>query len=172
MKKVLLVLISVFIMASTEAQVYIGGGISAWIEDKNGTETGTIEFLPEIGFFVGKRWAIGGVLGYSQKQVEGTKTFDSFEFAPYARFTFYNNELVRLFVDGTFSVYSSETGTLSRVETYSLGLKPGLSLDLSEKISLYAKFGFFGFRQYDEDHTGVGFNLNGNNLSLGMYLTF
>ena len=172
MKKVLLVLVSVFIMASTEAQVYIGGGISAWIEDKSGTETSTIEFLPEIGFFVGKRWAIGGVLGYSQKHVDGTKTFDSFEFAPYARFTFYNNELVRLFIDGTFSVYSSESGKSSRVETYSFGLKPGLSLDLSEKVSLYAKFGFFGFRQYGEDHTGVGFNLNGNSLSLGMYYTF
>jgi len=172
MKKVLLVLISVFIMASTEAQVYIGGGISAWIEDKNGTETGTIDFLPEIGFFVGKRWSIGGVIGYSQKHVDGTKTFDSFEFAPYARFTFYKNELVRLFIDGTIAVYSSETGTSIRTETYSLGLKPGLSLDLSEKINLFAKFGFFGFRQYGEDHMGLGFNLNGNSLSLGMYYTF
>ena len=172
MKKLLLLFSFVFIVASVEAQVYIGGGISAWVEDKNGIETSTIDFLPEIGFFVGKRWAIGGVLGYSQKQVDGTKTFDSFEFAPYARFTFYRNELVRLFLDGTFSVYTSETGKSGSVDTYSLGIKPGLSLDLSEKISLYAKFGFFGFRQYDEDHTGVGFNLNGNNLSLGMYLTF
>jgi len=172
MKKVLLLFVCVFVMASAEAQVYIGGGVSAWIEDRNGTETTTLEFLPEIGFFVGKRWAIGGVLGYSQKLVDGTKTFDSYEFAPYARFTFYSNELVRLFIDGTFSVYSSETGSSNRVETYSLGLKPGLALDLSEKISLFAKFGFFGFRQYDDNHTGLGFNLNGNNLSLGMYYTF
>ena len=50
--------------------------------------------------------------------------------------------------------------------------EPETMLDLSEKVSLYAKFGFSGFRQYGDDHTGLGFNLNGNSLSLGMYYTF
>ena len=172
MKKALLLLVFACAMVSAGAQVYIGGAVSAWVEDDNGTSTGTVEFLPEIGFFVGQRWSIGGVIGYSQKLVDGTKTFNSYEFAPYARFTFYRNELVRLFMDGTVSLYSSQYGSSDRTETYSFGLKPGLSLDLSEKISLYAKFGFFGFRQYGDDRMGLGFNLNGNNLSLGMYYTF
>ena len=172
MKKVLLLFLLACVMAPVGAQVYIGGSVSAWLDDNNGKETSTVSFLPELGFLLGERWAVGAVLGYSQRRYDGTTTSETFEFSPYARFTYYRTDLVGLFIDGTVSTYSSKSGSADRVATYSVGLKPGVSFDLSDRISLVAKFGFFGFRQYSDDNTGIGFNLNGNDLSLGLYYTF
>lgn len=172
MKKILLMLIFVCVIASADAQVYIGGSVSVWVDENKKTETTTIEFLPEVGFLISDRWSLGTVLGYTQKEVDGANTNKTFEFAPYARFSYYRYDLVRLFVDASFSLYSSKAGKADRQTTFGVGLKPGVALDLSEKISLVAKFGFFGYRQYNDDHDAVGFNINGNNLSFGVFYTF
>lgn len=172
MRKILCLLFLACAIASTDAQVYIGGSISAWVDENKKTETTTLEFLPEVGFLLSDRWSLGTVLGYTQKEVDGTETNNTFEFAPYARFSYYRFDLVRLFVDASFSLYSSKSGKADRATTYGVGLKPGVALDLSDRISLVAKFGFLGYRQYNEDHEAVGFNINGNGLSFGVFYTF
>ncbi|MDR2914686.1 MAG: porin family protein [Tannerella sp.] len=172
MKKLLLLFIFACMIALADAQVYVGGSVSVWVDENKKTETTTLDFLPEVGFVLSDRWSLGTVLGYTQKEVDGTSTNKTFEFAPYARFSFYRFDLVRLFVDANFSLYSSKAGKADRQTTYGVGLKPGVALDLSDRISLVAKYGFFGYRQYDDDHDAFGFNINGNGLSLGMFYTF
>ena len=49
MKKLLLLFLLACVMAPAGAQVYIGGSVSAWLDDNNGKETSTVTFLPEIG---------------------------------------------------------------------------------------------------------------------------
>lgn len=172
MKKLFLLFFVVCVAISVNAQLYVGGSLSTWINETTTTETTTIKFLPEVGFSVSGRWAFGTVLGYTRKDVDSKVTTETFEFAPYARFSFYRTELVRLFVDGGFSFYSSEVGKADPEYTYSAGLQPGVALDLSEKVSLVAKFGFFGYRQYGEEEDAYGFSIDGNGLSLGVYYTF
>jgi len=172
MKKIFGLLILVCVITSANAQVYIGGSVSAWVDENKKDETTTLEFLPEVGFLINDRWSLGTVLGYTQKEVDGTKTYETFEFAPYARFSYYRFDLVRLFVDAGFSLYSSKSGKAERETTYGIGLKPGVALDLSDRISLIAKFGFLGYRQYNDNHDAAGFNINGNSLSLGVFYAF
>ena len=159
-------------MASADAQVYVGGSISAWLDDNYGTETRTLEFLPEVGFSISESWAIGTVLGFSQKRVESTTTNETFEFSPYARLSYYRTDLVRLFIDGTVSAYSTKYGNSDTQTTIGIGFKPGVALDLSEKVSLVAKFGFIGYRRYGDNRDALGIDLSGNNLSLGFFYTF
>lgn len=172
MKKLFLLFFVVCAATSVNAQLYVGGSLSAWINETKTTETTTIKFLPEVGFSISDRWSFGTVLGYTYKDVDDKITTKTFEFAPYARFSFYRTELVRLFVEGGFSFYSSKAGKADAETTYSVGLKPGIALDLSERISLVAKFGFFGYRQYAEDDDAYGFSIDGNGLSLGVFYMF
>ena len=159
-------------MASAGAQVYVGGSIATWLDNNNDVETRTLEFLPEVGFSINRMWSIGTVLGFSQKRVESTTTYETFEFSPYARLSYFRTDFVRLFVDGTISAYSSKYGSSDTQTTIGIGFKPGVALDFSKKVSFVAKFGFMGYRQYDEDHDALGIDLSGNNLSIGFYYTF
>ena len=172
MKKLFLLFFVVCATVSVNAQLYVGGALSAWMSETKTAETVTVKFLPELGFSISNRWAFGSVLGYTRKGVDGEITSETFEFTPYARFFFYRTELVRLFVESGFSIYSNKTGKADPEVTLSTGFKPGVSFDLSERVSLVAKFGFLGYRQYSEDHYDFGFSAEGNGLSLGVFYTF
>ncbi|MDR1223785.1 MAG: porin family protein [Tannerella sp.] len=177
MKKLLLLFFVICAAApAVNAQLYAGGSLSAWVKDINSEETATVTFLPEAGFAISDRWAFGTVLGYTHRYTRNDRdikvTTQTFEFAPYARFSFYRTERVRLFVDGGFSLYSNKAGEADRTNTFSAGLKPGIALNLSEKISLIAKVGFLGFDRFNEDDRAYGFTIDGNGLSLGAYYAF
>ena len=68
----------------------------------------------------------GGEIGYTHYD-----DYDRFQFAPYARYTFYKTGIVGLFVDGTIGIAAGDGDTGFR-----LGLRPGLSLKATEHISL------------------------------------
>jgi hypothetical protein len=171
MKKVILFFLIVCATTVVKAQVYVGGSLSSWFNETNSTETTTVRFLPEVGYSVSDRWAFGGVLGFTRKEVNDKTTTKTVEFSPYARFSFYRSELVHLFVEGGFTAYSSKVGSADAETTFSMGFRPGVSLDLSRNVSLVAKFGFLGYRDYgDED--AYGFLLDGNGLSFGVFYSF
>lgn len=172
MKKLLLLFVVVCATSSVKAQLYLGGSLSSWINETNSTETTTVKFLPEMGFSASNRWSFGTVFGFTYKDVNDKMTTKTFEFSPYARFSFYRTDLLRLFVEGGFSAYSSKVGKADSQSTFSMGLKPGVALDLSRRISLVAKFGFFGYREYGEDDDAYGFTIDGNGLSLGLFYSF
>lgn len=175
MKKLFLLFFGVCMVASVNAQLYVGGSLSAWTNKMETTEKSTIKFMPEMGFFVSDWWSFGTLLGYTIQDNGSSgsnSTTSTVEFAPYARLSFFYTGPVRLFVEGGFSLYSSKTGDADRKNTLSAGLKPGIALDLSDRISLVAKLGFFGYRQYSEDDVTYEFTLGGNGLSFGAYYTF
>ncbi|MDR2920710.1 MAG: porin family protein [Tannerella sp.] len=172
MKKFFILCVIVCACASVKAQLYVGGALSFWVSENGDVETTTVKFLPEVGYAISDKWAVGGVLGYTHTEVDDYDATKTYKFAPYARFSFYRTDLVRLFVDGGFSVYSSKVGKGDTNTTFSTGFEPGVALNLSKRVSLVTKFGFFGYREYSDDHDAFGLNLDGNTLTFGVYYSF
>ena len=97
-------------------EVYIGGGFTVGSEDSEFV----FQISPEVGCHLTDQWAVGGEIGYTHYD-----DYNRFQFAPYARYTFYKTGIVGLFVDGTIGIAAGDGDTGFR-----LGLRPGLSLCL------------------------------------------
>lgn len=100
MKKILLLVVVVMAALSATAQdMYLGGGISLWRNDD--LDKTSFSISPDFGYNLNSRWAVGGALGFAHSYDEG-ESHNSFALAPYARFSFYENKIVRLFIDMGF----------------------------------------------------------------------
>lgn len=119
-------------------EVYIGGGFTVGSEDSEFV----FQISPEVGCHLTDQWAVGGEIGYTHYD-----DYNRFQFAPYARYTFYKTGIVGLFVDGTIGIAAGDGDTGFR-----LGLRPGLSLKATEHISFVTKVGFLG---YSDSYNGT-----------------
>ena len=176
-------LMAVTMMAmSANAQVYMGGSVGIGsVKDVGGDYETTYKLLPEIGYSFNKDWAVGVMLGVSK----GTCDFSSGNFSqntkteivtinPYARYTFLRNQFLNLFIDGGLGYTSyDDIG-----DEFNFGLRPGVAVNLTSKLSFVAHYGFFGYRTFNPDADGVksanmfGLDLDGNQLTFGLYYNF
>lgn len=169
-----------FVAMSMNAQVYLGGsvGINFWNSQKNAgdiSET-TFKILPEIGYNINDKWAIGTVIGYESDKVNGVQGMSesAFTFNPYARFTFLKSGKVSLFVDGGVDYTTASDADWTE---FAVGLKPGIAVSLTDKISFVSHIGFLGYDEFnpdgDDNNTSkFGFDLSGANLLFGLYYNF
>lgn len=182
MKKVMMTLVAALMTVAASAQVYVGGsvGVASVKNGGNDAET-TYKFVPEVGYSINDTWAVGVALGYQKGTCDlinkggygqDVKT-EIFSVNPYARYTFLNSKMINLFVDGGvgFSSYK-DLGS-----EFQIGLKPGVAVNLSEKVSFVAHVGFVGFDTFSPKGEGkssnkVGVDLNGNNITFGLYYNF
>lgn len=177
MKKIFMTLAAVCFAATMNAQVYVGGSLSvnAWSSQKNAgdrSET-TFKIMPEIGYNINDAWAIGTVIGYESDKWTGVQNLSesAFKIAPYARYTFAKSGKVNFFVDGGFGYTTAKDADWNSFE---VGLKPGLSVALSDKVSFVSHIGFLGYYVLnpDGDKNNVskfGLDLDSSNLSFGLY---
>lgn len=165
---------------------YIGGSVGFMHSEEKGTGTNEFTILPELGYNLNSKWAIGTTIGYQYKHWTGTDTsLNMFEFSPYARYSYYrsSNNAVQLFVDGGAGIglgsfdYGKGQDSHTAV-TWNVGFRPGVSFNVTDNFSVVAHVGFLGYKgannaAYDggEKRQG-GFFLNGNDLTLGFYLNF
>jgi len=180
MKKFLLLIAAVMVSVSAFAENwYAGGSFSLW---RDGTENETtFTLVPEVGYNLNDRWAIGTGIGYEYLYSDGLHT-NAFVFDPYARFTFFKAGPVNFFVDGGFGLalgkskfkdFSGDT-----LAVFSVGFKPGIAVNLSEKVALVAHFGFLGYQGTNDAGNTAGytecggFRFSGNDLSFGFYYNF
>ncbi len=170
MKKIVVLLFVVMAALSAKAQVYVGGSISFWHDDDK-FETTTFSVSPEVGYNFNEKWAVGGTIGFGYDKTDDVKT-TVFAIAPYARFSYYENKIVRLFIDGGFGIASSKMGDEDAVTGFEIGLKPGLAIKLNEKFSLVAKCGFLGYREDYFGNNGTGLALTSEDLSFGFHYEF
>lgn len=171
MKKLLLVVAVMLAALSAQAQeMYLGGGISLW-RNTDADKT-NFSISPDFGYNLNGKWAVGGELSYSHEG--GSISSNAFALAPYARYSFYENKIVRLFLDMGlgFSVYkqkheSSDGG-------FEIGVKPGMAIKLNNHFSFITKVGFAGYRNDYKNERGEGFgvNLDGENISIGIDYEF
>lgn len=174
MKKIGMLLFVLVATLSVKAQVYVGGNLSWWhIEDGDNT---SFILAPELGYEFNDKWAVGAQLLYGHyKQGTGDHKIkaNGFAFAPYARFSFFENKIIRCFVDGGVGVSSYKVKHADSESGFELGLKPGIAIKLGEHFSLIAKYGFLGYRdEYLLGDSGYGFAFSSEDLSIGFHYTF
>ena len=172
MKKLLVFLFVVVATVSVNAQdIYMGGTFNLWRNtDANRTN---FSIAPEVGYNLSEKWAVGVTFSYAHDYLKGLKT-NSVAIAPYARFSYYENKIVRLFVDGGLGFSTSRVKDADdAINGYEIGLQPGLALKLNKSFSLVAKCGFVGFRDdYTVKEDGFGISLRSEDLSLGFHYEF
>ena len=180
MKKIMMTIAAAFVATAMNAQVYVGGslGVNAWSSQKNAGDISETSFkiMPEIGYNISDQWAIGTVIGYQSDKVQPIQGLSesAFVFAPYARYTFAKAGKVSFFVDGGVDFISAKDADWSET---AIGLKPGLAVALSDNVSFVSQIGFLGYDVLnpDGDDNNVskfGLDLDGTNLTFGLYFNF
>lgn len=129
MKKIVLSIIVALIAITANAQVYVGGtfGVGSDKVETEGTEVKntTFKILPEVGYELNEDWSVGTVVGYEYNKSGDVKT-NTFTIAPYARYFFLNSDVVRLFADGGFGFSTSKTKGNDALNSWNIGIKPGV----------------------------------------------
>lgn len=171
MKKIFMTMAAMVIAASASAQVYIGGGVGlSSTKVGDGDSKMSYKIVPEIGYQFDKNWEAGLTVGYEGVE-DGNNTF---EIAPYARYTFCSTKLVDLFLEGTVG-YTHIGGNGADVDGYEIGIKPGLKVNLSDHVAFVTKVGFLGYKQAGDGAAKVkafGVNLDGTNIQFGVNYKF
>lgn len=191
-------------MATTmvaSAQVYVGGGINfssykpAYIEvsgAKSPDSQTKFGITPEIGYKLDDKMAVGIELDYSHTSNK-PQTTNGFSIAPYFRYTFVKWNNVGLFTDVQFAyTYSKETvengdtddnGNPIDAETkksgWSFGFRPGVSIDINDKLTFVTKIGFLGYEaekpsdvQGQKSSSNFGFDFDTTGLTFALYYNF
>ena len=82
-----------------------------------------------------------------------------------------------LCVTKQFKVSPKHGKSSSSQNGWQVGIKPGVKVDLTSKLSFIAHVGFFGYQDADDEYCawgedGFGFKLDGNSLNFGLYYNF
>lgn len=167
--------------AAAQNNIYVGGSVGFQQTKQAGDKTTTINFMPEVGYNLSEKLAIGTTIGVDYTK-QNDRKFTVVEFAPYARYTFLRSGIVSVFCDGGvdlgFGKASVDGESGKTAVTYGIGIKPGVSLTVNENFGFVAHVGFFGYNGANKAAkdggypTKAGFNLNGNDLSIGFYYNF
>lgn len=171
MRKLLLVVAVIMAALSVQAQeMYLGGGISLWRNTSK--DVTSFSITPDFGYNLNETWAVGGELEYSHES--GDAKSNTFAIAPYARYSFYENKIVRLFVDMGLGFSTYKQKHHDAVNGFEIGLKPGLAIKLNDSFSFITKVGFAGYRNDYRDEMGEGFgvDVDGENISIGIDYEF
>lgn len=181
MKKIMMTLVIALSAITANAQWYLGGSVGVASVKNGSADAETVyKFVPEIGYTINNEWAIGVALGYQKGACDllngsfgqDTNT-ELLQISPYARYSVVRNKFVNVFIDGGVGLGSyKDLGT-----EFQIGLKPGVAVNLNDKLSFVAHIGFVGFDSFSPKGNGdssnvVGVDLDGNNLLFGLYYNF
>ena len=181
MKKIMMTLAAALVAVSMSAQVFVGGEIGIASQKNFGDAETTYKFIPEVGYNLNDEWAVGVKIGYQKGIADndgsanmlneefGYNLNEKFTVSPYARYTFINSNLLNVFVDGGLDFASVKDDDDNY---FNIGLRPGVALKLNDNLSFVSHFGFIGYKSHGSDHNKVGLDLNGNELTFGLYYNF
>ena len=165
-------LVAAMITVAASAQVYVGGslGIGSVKLGANDAKT-SFKIVPEIGYNINDEWAVGLAIGYQQGECKLGKA--DYLQDPYVRNTFLRTKYVNVFVDGGLTYQTvKDFGS-----DFQIGLKPGVAVNFNDKLSFVAHIGFIGYETFSPKGDGkssntVGVDLDGNNITFGLYWNF
>lgn len=175
MKKLLLTALVALVGITASAQVYVGGELGFW-RNYDANET-YLTVNPEVGYNLSDKWAVGVDLGYGYEYDNGAK-IRSFKVNPYLRYKIADFGPVNVFIDGEAGVGSRHLVHGGTVTDWEVGVKPGVAVNLNEKLSFVTHFGFVGYRDNDSQvawggtDSGLGAMFSGKELTFGLYYNF
>lgn len=195
MKKLFLtiaVALGMFTAVSAQSNMWVGGTAGIWSSKvKGGDSQLSFKVMPEFGYILNSNVGIGIAIGGAHVH-GGSLNFDGntataaegsrneYKVNPFLRYTFLKSELGGLFFDGGVSYdWSKGTAGGSKATGMEVGLRPGVAINVSNKVALLGKFGFLGY-QYDKQGDGdeavktnsFGFDFDMRNIELGVNFKF
>lgn len=173
MKKVLMTLMVMFAVVTANAQdMYLGGGISMWGDTDK--DVFTFSISPDFGYSLSDKWSVGGQLVLDANTNDGMNKYFTFALAPYARFSYFKNDRIRLFLDMGFGISVTKPKNVDADAGFEVGVKPGLAVKLNENLSFITKVGFAGFRDDYRFNTKNGFGVyaDAETISIGIEYAF
>ncbi|WP_092068000.1 outer membrane beta-barrel protein [Prevotella sp. tf2-5] len=176
MKKILMTLVAVAMATTMNAQWYVGGTVGYnYTKDKNtDVKSNTFVITPELGYNLNEKWAVGMKIGYAYNKVDDAKS-NEFVVNPYARYTFVKLDKVNFFVDGGFE-YNYVKVEDDSANGFGISFKPGVAVNLNEKISFVAHVGNFGWSSAKAKNAksvqSVDLGLNLASVDFGLYYNF
>lgn len=157
---------------AANAQVWVGGSVSYLNEDSYGTKDNYITVAPEVGYTLDENWALAIDLTARFRSGD-SKSQTTFGVTPFARYTFFRSGIVSAFVDGGFNVSAFKQEGDDSKTTWGVGVRPGLAIALTPKFSFVTKLGYLGYENDDRyEQKRLGFGVNGEGLSFGLYYNF
>lgn len=174
-------MVMAMISMAASAQWYAGGSLGVMsVKPIGGGDSETVyKVVPEVGYNLNDEWAVGVKLGYQK----GLCSFESsygqnvdtevFQVSPYARYSFFDSDPIKLFVDGCIGFASyKDLGT-----EFQLGLRPGIAFTPVDNLSLVAHVGFVGFTNFSPKGDGksgtmAGVDFDNANILFGIYYNF
>jgi len=179
MKKILLTFIAILGMVSVAnaqdaGQIWVGGSVGfSTSKQTDYDRTNNYQILPEIGYILSENWGIGISLGYlhyensykhySSNDSNYKRKQDGFRVNPFVRYSFLKGDIGGMFVDGGVSYmynkykYTNNTYEDQKNNFFEVGFRPGVAINVSNKVALTAKYGFIGYQhnKWDDDKTNT-----------------
>lgn len=188
MKKIMMTLAAIAVAATMNAQMYVGGTLGFKSLSSDGTSASEFTIAPELGYNLNEDWAVGIALGYTTNNIaydhDGKfagkldKSNNTFSVSPYVRYTFVKLDKVNFFCDGIIT-YASTGNSDAKVNSFGIGVQPGVAVNLNDKVSFVAKLGEIGYASAKGDWDGaeavnaLDFSLSSlAALNFGLYFNF
>jgi len=174
MKKFILAALVAVASLSANAQVWLGGSVGFGVNSpKVGDSQTTFVIAPTVGYALSDKWEIALEFEYGMKtNVPDGDVKDEFRIAPFARFNFAKAGIATFFVDGGFGFGKKNYEGGLDTNTFNVGLRPGVKVELSKNIELDAKLGYLGYYNEKDVKDFFGLNVNGEALSFGVTYKF
>ena len=152
---------------------------------ENDYTTTNVGIAPEVGYFINDNIAVGIGLFYTASTYspdavgDDDVKFNTFGFNPYVRYHFINKGNFRVY--GQFNIaYASARSDIrgtKAIRAFEVGISPGLSYQLTERIAINAGFGSFGYAVAEDRNSQIrasvfGLNLDSSSLKFGFTISF
>ena len=185
MKKIILAAFVAVASLSANAQVWVGGelGLGTSKSTDNGVQDGKSNYavvIPEIGYKINDKFDVAVAVGFYHRDSQGAENspksvYNSFKLMPYVRYSAIKAGDFSFFLDGGFAYENGKyAGAENKTNSWEIFIKPGISYNISEKVTLVAHVGNLS---YDFTKTGdyktnsFGLSID-NGISFGAYVNF
>ena len=146
MKKLFIVLFAIMMATAAHAQFYAGGSLG--FSSNGNSKSSVFSFQPEVGYVINDQFAVGATL-----ELTAFTGGNTIGFAPYARYNFLK--------------IGKDKRRVLHYAVGEIGIYPGLSLPLNEKLSLVAHVGELSYNSGNVFTLGID-----NTISTGLYYNF
>lgn len=179
MKKLTVIILFSLIALTANAQiekgnVQVSGSFSISSIESNGAESNRFELSPQAGFFLSDKISLGVVLGY--QSVGNSNAKDKlFSFGIFSRLYKPIADRFYFFAQPQVAFGTGETAAEADISAFSIGIRPGFSYFLSDKISMDMSVQGFNYENREEGANEIsftGFSLNPNTVNVGVSFLF